>query len=201
MPPANGAQTPNGQGNAQGQQAGMGQMQQGQMQQGQMQQGQENLEGGVVQDPNGGGGMPQEMMQNIDDPNMAQNPTAGQDVLPIYEDPPQFSQLIEANNSITLTLNVKGADNYNMEFVIAQEGSGRVAPKMVHVQKSTTEQVVLQVPKDFPNPVWIILIADVGSDGPTKDDLFAGSKEPLRFGSEDMTLDYTLENDDTWMES
>ena len=72
---------------------------------------------------------------------------------------------------------------------------------MVHVQQSTTEQVVLQVPKDFPNPVWLIIIADVGSDGPTKDDLFAGSKEPMTFGSEDMTLDYTLENDDTWMES
>jgi len=199
MPPANGAQTPNGQGNSQGQQGQMQQGQQGQMQQGQ--QGQDNLEGGVVQDPNGGGGMPQEMIQNIDDPNMAQNPTAGQDVLPIYEDPPQFSQLIEAGNAITITINVKGADNYNIEFVIAQEGSGRVAPKMVHVEKATTEQVIIQAPMNFPNPVWIIIIADVGANGPTKDDLFAGTKEPLTLGSEDLTLDYTLENDDAWMES
>jgi|GEM_PF-4555587 len=201
MPPANGAQTPNGQGNAQGQQQG-GMNQQGQ--QGQMQgQGnqQGNLEGGVVQDPNGGGGMPQEMMQNIDDPNMAQNPTAGQDVLPIYEDPPKFEQLIDADNSIAITINVKGADSYNIEFVIAQEGSGRIAPKMVHVEQATTEQVIINAPSNFPNPVWLILIADVGANGPTKDDLFAGSKEPLTLGAEDITLDYTLENDDSWMES
>ena len=44
-----------------------------------------DLEGGVANDANGSG-MPQDMIQNIDDPNMAQN--AAQDVLPIYEDPP-----------------------------------------------------------------------------------------------------------------
>ena len=112
MPPANGGQKPNGQGNAQGQQGNMqdqGNMQgqgntqgQGNMQgQGEMGQGnmqpQEGLEGGVANDHNSSG-MPQDMIQNIDDPNMAQNPTAAQDVLPIYEDPPAFDQLIEAGN-------------------------------------------------------------------------------------------------------
>ena len=211
MPPANGAQKPNGQGNAQGQQGdmqGQGNMQgQGEMGQGNMQgnmqgqgnmQPQEGLEGGIANDANGSG-MPQDMIQNIDDPNMAQN--AAQDVLPIYEDPPAFDQLIEAGNSITLDIKVTGADSYNMEFVIAQEGSGRLAPKVVHIEKATAEQNQIQAPSNFPNPVWVIITADVGANGPTKDDLFAGSKEPITLGSEDISLEYTLVNDDSWMET
>jgi hypothetical protein len=203
MPPANGAQTPNGQGNNQGQQGQMGQ--QGEMQagtQGQqgIQQNQEGMEGGLLNDANNSG-MPQEMTQNIDDPNMAQNPTAAQDVLPIYEDPPAFDQLIEAGNAVTIDIKVKGADSYNMEFVIAQEGSGRLAPKVVHIEKAKSEDTQILAPSNFPNPVWLIITADVGANGPTKDDLFAGSKEPITIGSENLTLEYTLENDDAWMES
>lgn len=211
MPPANGAQKPNGQGNAQGQAQGNMQGQPGEMGQGNMQgqqgdmnqgnmQPQEGLEGGVANDSNSSG-MPQDMIQNIDDPNLAQNPTAAQDVLPIYEDPPAFDQLIEAGNSITIDIKVTGADSYNMEFVIAQEGSGRLAPKVVHIEKATTEQIQIQAPSNFPNPVWLIITADVGANGPTKDDLFAGSKEGITLGSEDLSLEYTLVNDDTWMEN
>ena len=88
-----------------------------------------------------------------------------------------------------------------MEFVIAQEGSGRLAPKVVHIEKGTQEKIQIQAPSNFPNPVWLIITADVGADGPTKDDLFAGSKEPITFGTEDLTLEFTLVNDDAWMES
>ena len=195
MPPANGGQKPNGQGNAQGQ-AGQNQGQNMGQNQGQ---NQGNLEGGMINDPNSSG-MPSNMVQNGDGAPPI-DASAGQDVLPIYEDPPSFDQLIEAGNAIAINLTVKGADNYNIEFVIAQEGSGRTAPKVVHLQKSTEETVSIQAPMDFPNKVWLIITADVGSDGPTKDDLFAGTKEPITLGSEDITLEYTLVNDDSWMES
>ena len=211
MPPANGGQMPNGQGNAQGQ-AGqnmggqnMGENMGGQNMDGQnmggqnMGENQDNLEGGMINAPNGGGGLPQNMMQSGD--GSPPDASAGQDVLPIYEDPPAFDQLIEAGNAIELSLTVKGADTYDLEFVIAQEGSGRVAPKVVHKQKSTEETLNIQVPSNFPNPVWLIISADVGADGPTKDDLFAGSKDPITFGSENISLEFTLENDDSWMEN
>ena len=104
MPPANGGQMPNGQGNAQGQ-AGqnmggqnMGENMGGQNMGGQnMGENQDNIEGGMINDPNGGGGMPQNMMQSGD--GSPPDASAGQDVLPIYEDPPAFDQLIEAGKA------------------------------------------------------------------------------------------------------
>ena len=75
MPPANGGQVPNGQGNAQGQ-AGQnmgdqnmgGQNMGGDQNMGGQNMGgdQGNLEGGMMNDANGGGGMPQNMMQSGD---------------------------------------------------------------------------------------------------------------------------------------
>ena len=41
--------------------------------------------------------------------------------------------------------------------------------------------------------MWLIISADVGADGPTKDDLFAGSKEGITLGSENIALEFTLE--------
>ena len=161
---------------------------------------QENLEGGLYKDPNASGSG-QNMMQNIDDPNMAQNPGAAQEVLPIYEDPPSFSQLIENDQSVTINLSVSGSDSYNVEFVIAQEASGRLAPKVVHIDKGTSGSMQIKAPRNFPNPVWLIITADIGNDGPTQNDLFAGSKDPITIGSEDISLEYTLVNDDSWMET
>ena len=89
-----------------------------------------------------------------------------------------------------------------MESVIAQEGSGRLAPKVVHIEKATAEQKPdSSASSILPNPVWVIITADVGANGPTKDDLFAGTKEPITLGSEDISLEYTLVNDDSWMET
>ena len=88
-----------------------------------------------------------------------------------------------------------------MEFVIAQENNGRMAPKVVHIEQSSLPQLTIQAPKNFDSPVWLIVTADVGADGPTKDDLFGGTKEPLQIGNENITLEYTLVNDDSWLES
>ncbi|MEC7987869.1 MAG: hypothetical protein VX278_22065 [Myxococcota bacterium] len=210
MPPADGSMRPNNQqGNNQQGNMQQGNMQQGNMQQGNMQQGgtqgeQGDLGGGLVEDPNdpnAGQGIPEGMIQNAEDPGVAQNPGAAQDILPIYDNPPSFAELIEANNSIDINLTINGAESYNMEFVIAQENNGRMAPKVVHIEKSSVPKITIQAPKDFDSPVWLIITADVGADGPTKDDLFGGTKDPLQIGAENLDLEYTLVNDDSWLEN
>ena len=190
------------QGNTQQGNTQQGNTQQGNTQQGNAQQGEQgSLNGGVVNDPNAGQGIPEGMIQNAEDPGVAQNPSAAQDILPIYNNPPSFADVIEANNAIDLNITVNGAETYNMEFIIALENNGRMAPKVVHIEQSSLPKTTVQVPQNFDGPLWLIITADVGADGPTKDDLFGGTKEPIQIKTESIDLEYTLVNDDSWLEN
>ena len=79
-------------------------------------------------DANGGGGMPQNMMQSGD--GSPPDASAGQDVLPST----RILLLLNSHrgrNLIEITLTIKGAASYDLESS-SPKRVGRVAPKVVH---------------------------------------------------------------------
>ena len=119
--------------------------------------------------------------------------------MPTFNTPPSFGTLIGEGDAITITLNVSGAESYNMEFIIAQEIDGRQSPRVIHMEKSISASTSVRAPASYDYPVWLIVTADINNDGPSDDDLIGGTTEPLTFGTENMTLDINLQADDEWM--
>ena len=127
---------------------------------------------------------------------------AGQDIIPIYNSAPSFSDdLGESDPFTTIHITVEGVENYDIEFIVAQETSGRMAPKVVHKEQSTSQHTTIVAPKNYKDKVWIVLIADVNQDGPGADDLIGGLTEPISIKDEDINLSFTLKNDESWMEN
>jgi len=125
--------------------------------------------------------------------------TAG-DVLPMYQQAPQFSDFM-GEEQITINLEVSGATSFDYEFVVKREGDGRIYPKVVHKQADATSPITLTAPATMDEPVWLIITADKTGDGPTPDDLVGGTTEALLFAGQDMSLSYTLQADDSFMQS
>ena len=119
--------------------------------------------------------------------------------MPTFNTPPSFGTLIGEGDAITITLNVTGSETYNMEFVISQEVDGRQSPRVIHMEKSVAASTSVRAPASYDYPVWLIITADVNGDGPSDDDLIGGTTEPITFGTEDITLDISLQADDEWM--
>ena len=127
---------------------------------------------------------------------------AGQDIIPIYNSAPSFSDdLGEKDPFTTIHITVEDVENYDIEFIVAQETSGRMAPKVVHKEQSTSQHTSIIAPKNYKDKVWIVLIADVNQDGPGADDLIGGLTEPISIEDEDINLTFTLKNDESWMEN
>ena len=119
--------------------------------------------------------------------------------MPTFNTPPSFGTLIGEGDAITITLNVTGSEKYNMEFVISQEVDGRQSPRVIHMEQSVSASTSVRAPASYDYPVWLIITADVNGDGPSDDDLIGGTTEPMTLGSDDITLDVTLQADDEWM--
>ena len=119
-------------------------------------------------------------------------PSTAGDVLPMYQQPPTFSDILGEDQGIKLTLTVSGATTFDFEFVVLREGEGRSFPKVIHKQSMATSPIEVNVPSNYKEPVWLIITADLTGDGPTPDDLVAGTEKELQFGNADFSLDYTL---------
>jgi hypothetical protein len=134
------------------------------------------------------------------DGNVLPPATAG-DVLPLYQELPTFSEVTESGKTIDITLNVKGAAAFDFEFVVQREGEGRSFPKVIHKQSMATSPIEVEAPANYKEPVWLIITADLTGDGPTPDDLVAGTSTPLELGASDMELQYTLTSDEGFLKN
>jgi hypothetical protein len=125
--------------------------------------------------------------------------TAG-DVLPMYQQAPTFADFM-GDEQITIALTVDGAAAFDFEFVVKREGDGRIYPKVIHKQSDATSPVTITAPATMDEPVWLVITADKTGDGPTPDDLVGGTTEALLFAGTDMSLSYSLQADDSFMQS
>ena len=113
---------------------------------------------------------------------------------------PTFDQIIEDDNAITLSGTVAGSEKYQLEFLVVDESTGRAAPRVIHMGIIEGGTFSLQVPKDYADPVWLVITSDLTGDGPTEDDLIGGSPEAIAFGTTDLNLSYTLTVDPDFLE-
>ena len=125
--------------------------------------------------------------------------TAG-DVLPIYQQPPSFDDFI-GEEQITITLEVIGATTFDYEFVVEREGEGRSYPKVIHKQSNATSPFTVQAPSTMDEPIWLVITADKTGDGPTPDDLVGGTETAITFAGKDLSLSYTLNSDESFMQN
>ena len=125
--------------------------------------------------------------------------TAG-DVLPMYQQPPTFADFM-GDEQITIELEVSGAAAFDFEFVVKREGDGRIYPKVIHKQSDATSPVTVTAPATMDEPVWLVITADKTGDGPTPDDLVGGTTEAIVFAGENLSLSYTLQSDDAFMQA
>ena len=129
------------------------------------------------------------------DPNLATPPTEGGDA----GGPPSgyggqlFKDLIKDDQSIDLTLNITGSSSFEMEFQICKETGGRKQPTVIHKEKSGSASITLKVPKNYENDVWLVM-RHHENDEPGPNSLEAGVTEPIKFGEENISLDFTLTN-------
>ena len=105
---------------------------------------------------------------------------------------PKFAQIITEGETINLTGTVSGAEKYHLEFLVVDEQEGRPAPKVLHMDQVEGSSFTVQVPKNYADPVWLIITADLTGDGPSEDDMIGGTTEALTFGADDLELQFTL---------
>ncbi len=125
------------------------------------------------------------------------------DVIPMYSKAPVFDDIIGQGESITIQLSVSASqdvERFNCEFIVAQTTGNRVAPKVLHMEQVTGTRTSIIAPKNYEEDVYVVITYDVNDDGPGDDDLLGGSKGTIRFGAEDLILNYELSSDDSWME-
>ena len=125
------------------------------------------------------------------------------DVIPMYSKAPVFDDIIGQGESITIQLSVTASqevERFNCEFIIAQTIGSRVAPKVLHMEQVTGSRTSIIAPKNYDEDVYVVITYDVNDDGPGDDDLLGGSKGTIKLGAEDLTLNYELSPDDSWME-
>ena len=81
------------------------------------------------------------------DPNLATPPTEGGELggAPASYNGQLFKDLIVDDQSIDLTLNVTGANSFEMEFQICKETGGRKQPTVIH--KQVDGLVTIKVPR------------------------------------------------------
>ena len=84
---------------------------------------------------------------------------------------------------------------------VKREGDGRIYPKVIHKPADATSPVTVQAPATMDEPVWLVITADKTGDGPTPDDLVGGSESALTFAGTDMSLSYSLQSDDSFMQN
>lgn len=125
------------------------------------------------------------------------------DVIPMYSKAPVFDDIIGQGESITIQLSVTASqevERFNCEFIVAQTIGTRVAPKVLHMEQVTGTRTSIIAPKNYEEDVYVVITYDVNDDGPGSDDLLGGSKGTIKLGAEDLTLNYELSSDDSWME-
>ena len=125
--------------------------------------------------------------------------TAG-DVLPMYQQLPTFADFMK-DEQITIELEVTGAAAFDFEFVVKREGDGRIYPKVIHKQADATSPVTITAPATMDEPVWLVITADKTGDGPTPDDLVGGTTEAILLDGTNLSLSYSLQADDAFMQS
>ncbi len=113
---------------------------------------------------------------------------------------PTFDQIIEGDAAITLTGKVSGASKYQLEFLVVDDSSGRAAPRVIHMGIVEEPTFTLKVPRDYADPVWLVITADLTGDGPSEDDMLGGTEEALTFGTSDINLSFTLSNEPGFLE-
>ena len=125
------------------------------------------------------------------------------DIIPMYSKAPVFDDIIGQGESITIQLSVSASqdvERFNCEFIVAQTTGNRVAPKVLHMEQVTGSRTSIIAPKNYEEDVYVVITYDVNDDGPGNDDLLGGSKGTIKFGAEDLILNYELSSDDSWME-
>ena len=140
---------------------------------------------------------------NFENNGQAGTPPAGPasgDVLPMYQNLPQFSDLIDGE-TIAINLVVSGATSFDFEFVVKREGDGRVYPKVLHKESGAASPVTITAPSIIDEPVWLVITADKTGDGPTPDDLVGGPTEALSISGSDLSLEYSLAEDSEFLKN
>ena len=127
------------------------------------------------------------------------NNPASNAVLPMYQQLPTFTDIITEGEEITLSVAVDGATNFDVEFVVQKDGDGRVFPKVIHKQTMVSSPFEITAPANYSDPVWLIVTADRTGDGPSSDDLVAGTTEPLQFQEANISLSFTLTADEDFL--
>ena len=76
-----------------------------------------------------------------------------------------------------------------------------IFPKVIHKQSMAASPITIEAPENYQEPLWLIITADLNGDGPTPDDLVAGTATPLELGTKDIELDYTLSSDESFLKN
>ena len=107
--------------------------------------------------------------------------------MPIYTSPPKFSDII-TGDTITITVDISGANEFNYEFVVTKSQDGRTQPKVVHMQSNAQTPISVEAPANYSQTVWLVVTADKTGDGPSPDDLVGVTEKPLTLKGEDLFL-------------
>ncbi len=104
---------------------------------------------------------------------------------------PGFDSLIGDGESVSLTVNVKGASagaQRVIDFVVMQEPGSGGAPELIQQVRTEGDTVTISVPANYDQAFVVSVIDDKDGDGPSPSDEMGVSLQPVKLAGVDVTV-------------
>jgi hypothetical protein len=128
-------------------------------------------------------------------------PEAPKSHFPLPGDLPSFDDLIGSGQSITITVNVAGAESGQIDFQTIEEKDGNTHPKILHVEKFSNGTVTVKAPANYEGDVYISANGFSGENGHSggNDVTVGGAAEAVALGSTDLVVEVSMDKEPEWM--
>ena len=113
---------------------------------------------------------------------------------------PTFSALIDSGvQTITVSGSVPGVNKGQVDVQIAHKVNDWTVPRIVHQGKVVNGSFSFKAPKEFTQPVYLVVMNDQNGNGPDPSDEMLYYPETVTLGVDNVTLRFTATGEPGWV--
>jgi hypothetical protein len=113
---------------------------------------------------------------------------------------PTFSALIDSGvQTITVKGSVPGVNKGQVDVQIAHKINDWTVPRIVHQGKVVNGSFSFQAPKEFTQPVYLVVVNDQNGNGPDPSDKMVYYPDTVTLGVSDVSLEFSATAEPAWV--
>jgi hypothetical protein len=128
------------------------------------------------------------------------NKGAGGDVTMDTAGIPTFSALIDSGvQTLKVSGKVPGVNKGQVDVQIAHKINDWTVPRIVHQSKVVNGSFSFDAPKEFTEPVYLVVVNDKNGNGPDPSDEMIYYPETVTLGVDDVNLEFSATGEPAWV--